>query len=66
MAFAYGLNSQSTLRNVSWALRGAQLARFQEQGREVPMPFGPYLAMAGWIALLWGNDISARYLGTMG
>ena len=37
MAFAYGLNSQSTLRNVSWALRGAQLARFQEQGREVPM-----------------------------
>ena len=31
MAFAYGLNSQSTLRNVSWALRGAQLARFQEQ-----------------------------------
>lgn len=22
-----------------------------------PIPFGPYLAIGGWIALLWGNDI---------
>lgn len=36
-AFAYGLNSQGALQSVGWALRGAQLARFQEQGREVPM-----------------------------
>ena len=26
------------------------------------IPFGPYLAIAGWIALLWGDDIMARYL----
>lgn len=33
----------------------------QQQGK--PMPFGPYLAIAGWIALLWGNQISNWYLG---
>jgi leader peptidase (prepilin peptidase)/N-methyltransferase len=33
----------------------------QQQGK--PMPFGPYLAIAGWIALLWGNQITNWYLG---
>lgn len=27
-----------------------------------PLPFGPYLAIAGWIALLWGDQITAAYL----
>ena len=30
--------------------------------RQQPIPFGPYLAFAGWIALLWGNDINQAYL----
>jgi leader peptidase (prepilin peptidase)/N-methyltransferase len=30
-----------------------------------PIPFGPYLAIAGWIALLWGNDINQAYLVTL-
>jgi len=29
----------------------------------VPIPFGPYLAAAGWIALMWGPQIVATYLG---
>ncbi|MCP5022381.1 MAG: efflux RND transporter permease subunit [bacterium] len=36
-AFTFGATSQTTLQNVSWALRGAQLARYQEEGREVPL-----------------------------
>ena len=34
-------------------------------GREKnkPMPFGPYLAAAGWIALMWGEQIKAIWLG---
>ena len=31
-------------------------------GREQPIPFGPYLAIAGWIALLWGERITTAYL----
>ncbi|KAF0807956.1 leaderpeptidase and N-methyltransferase [Alcanivorax xiamenensis] len=31
--------------------------------RSQGIPFGPYLAIAGWIALLWGNTIVGAYLG---
>lgn len=34
-------------------------------GRNVPIPFGPYLAAAGLIALFWGEGITARYLGLL-
>jgi leader peptidase (prepilin peptidase)/N-methyltransferase len=30
-----------------------------------PIPFGPYIAAAGWIALVWGHDILNWYLGTL-
>lgn len=34
------------------------------QGRDknIPIPFGPYLAIAGWIALIWGDTITQQYL----
>jgi leader peptidase (prepilin peptidase)/N-methyltransferase len=35
-------------------------------GRGVPIPFGPYLAGAAWIALLWGPGIVDRYLAFAG
>ncbi len=35
-------------------------------GREKPMPFGPFLAGAGWLALLWGDAITNRYLSISG
>jgi leader peptidase (prepilin peptidase)/N-methyltransferase len=35
------------------------------RGRDVPIPFGPYLAAAGWIALLWGDAIAAWWLGML-
>ena len=30
--------------------------------RSVPIPFGPFLCVAGWIALLWGDAITRSYL----
>ena len=33
--------------------------------RNVPIPFGPYLAAAGWITLLWGDVIGQAYLATL-
>ncbi|MHA7816703.1 MAG: prepilin peptidase [Pseudohaliea sp.] len=35
------------------------------RGRDVPIPFGPYLAAAGWIALLRGDVIAAWWLGML-
>jgi leader peptidase (prepilin peptidase)/N-methyltransferase len=29
--------------------------------RDIPIPFGPYLAAAGWIALLWGDQVTTAY-----
>lgn len=34
--------------------------------RDLPIPFGPYLAIAGWIALLWGDTLVGSYLRMSG
>jgi leader peptidase (prepilin peptidase)/N-methyltransferase len=44
------------------SLIGIFLILFRQHDRSHPMPFGPYLAIAGWIALLWGNEINSAYL----
>jgi leader peptidase (prepilin peptidase)/N-methyltransferase len=44
------------------ALIGITLIVFRGRDRAQPMPFGPYLAAAGWVALLWGDQIVAGYL----
>jgi len=31
------------------------------RSRQLPIPFGPYLAAAGWIALLWGDQLITQY-----
>jgi leader peptidase (prepilin peptidase)/N-methyltransferase len=35
---------------------------FRNHERSVPIPFGPYLAAAGWVTMLWGRDIWNLYL----
>lgn len=37
----------------------------KRQFKSVPLPFGPYLAIAGWVAMLWGNEIMNYYLKYM-
>ncbi len=34
--------------------------------RATPIPFGPYLAVAGWIVFLWGHQITGAYLRLFG
>jgi leader peptidase (prepilin peptidase)/N-methyltransferase len=41
---------------------GISLILFKQHDRSHPIPFGPYLAIAGWIVLLWGNKINNAYL----
>lgn len=44
------------------AVIGVSLILFRGRDRSIPIPFGPYLAIAGWIALLWGEQLTAWYL----
>jgi leader peptidase (prepilin peptidase)/N-methyltransferase len=45
---------------------GIGLIVFRGRSRDAAIPFGPYLAAAGWIALLWGPEIVAWYGRLMG
>ncbi len=54
------------LSSLVGAVCGIALMLLRGRGREVPIPFGPYLAAAGWISLIWGDAITSRYLGAAG
>lgn len=41
---------------------GGTLILLKKHDKNSPIPFGPYLAMAGWIAMLWGEAIDKWYL----
>jgi leader peptidase (prepilin peptidase)/N-methyltransferase len=44
------------------ALVGIGLIVAGRRGRNVPLPFGPFLAAAGWVVMMWGNEWVAAYL----
>ena len=44
------------------AIIGIVLIIFRGRDRQIPIPFGPYLAAAGWITMLWGETIKNAYL----
>lgn len=44
------------------AVVGIGLMIATKRGRNVPIPFGPYLATAGLLALFWGKDLTHAYL----
>lgn len=54
------------LSAVVGAAVGIALIAFRGRGRDTAIPFGPYLAAAGWIAMVWGEDINRLYLGATG
>lgn len=47
------------------AVIGISMMVLGKLGKGKPIPFGPYLAIAGLIALLWGHQINSEYLGLM-
>ncbi len=54
------------LSSVVGAVVGVTLILFRGRDRNIPIPFGPYLAAAGWLSLLWGHDIIHRYFSLLG
>jgi leader peptidase (prepilin peptidase)/N-methyltransferase len=43
------------------ALFGISLMLFAKRARNIPIPFGPYLAAAGAVALFWGKPLTYAY-----
>jgi leader peptidase (prepilin peptidase)/N-methyltransferase len=50
------------LSSLVGAICGLALILLRGRARGAPLPFGPFLAAAGWIALLWGETINHAYL----
>ena len=50
------------LSSLVGAIVGISLMLFRRHQSDIPIPFGPYLAAAGWIALIWGEPIKLAYL----
>jgi leader peptidase (prepilin peptidase)/N-methyltransferase len=50
------------MSSVVGSIAGVTLLLTGKSKQQQPIPFGPYLAVAGWIALLWGEKINTAYL----
>lgn len=50
------------LSSLVGAVLGIIILKLRDADSGTPIPFGPYLAIAGWIALLWGDQITGTYL----
>ncbi|KPW72052.1 MULTISPECIES: prepilin peptidase [Pseudomonas syringae group] len=50
------------LSSLVGAVLGVIMMRIRRVESGTPIPFGPYLAIAGWIALLWGGQITDSYM----
>ena len=48
------------------AIVGIAMIVILGRDRQVPIPFGPYLAAAGWIAMLWGPGLAGAWLNFAG
>ena len=46
------------------AIIGLGMIIFRAHDKDIPIPFGPYLAIGGWLAMLWGPAILSLYLNS--
>ncbi len=50
------------MASMTGAIVGTAQILSGRQQRSQPIPFGPYLALAGWVSLLWGPQLTAAYV----
>lgn len=50
------------LSSLVGAIAGIAFILFFGRDRHLPIPFGPFLCVAGWVALLWGDTLTRYYL----
>ncbi len=54
------------LSALTGAILGISLIIFRGRDKNIPIPFGPYLSAAGYISLIWGEQLQQAYLNMMG
>jgi leader peptidase (prepilin peptidase) / N-methyltransferase len=54
------------LSSVVGAVIGIAQLSIQGKDKATPIPFGPYLAIAGWITMLWGSQLQQLYFNLIG
>ena len=50
------------LSSATGAIIGILMIVVKKHEKSTPIPFGPYLAIAGWISMMWGTQIMHWYL----
>jgi len=53
------------LSSVVGAVIGIAMILIKGKDKNIPIPFGPYLAIAGWIALIWGEELFKIWMGAV-
>ena len=53
------------LSTVTGAVLGIIAMIINKKGRDYTIPFGPFLAIAGWITLIWGQPLTEFYLNLL-
>ncbi len=54
------------LSSLAGAIVGITLILVKRHKRSDPLPFGPFLALAGWVTLIWGDKLSTLYFSAVG
>ena len=54
------------LSALSGAIIGSIWLAAKGRDRATPIPFGPYLAIAGWIVFMWGDELIGAYMSYAG
>jgi leader peptidase (prepilin peptidase)/N-methyltransferase len=54
------------MSSIVGAIVGIGMILFLGRDKSIPIPFGPYLAAAGFITLIWGHDITQAYFTMIG
>ncbi len=52
------------LSSITASIIGLAMIIFKGRDKAAAFPFGPYLAIAGWITLIWGKELTALYLNS--
>ena len=53
------------ISTISGSIVGITLMVIKKTSGEMAIPFGPYIALAGWLAMIWGDEINMAYFNYM-